>query len=144
MAEQTGGPNASVLPFTGVHHVNFSVTDLERSTAWYMKVLGLTKGWEMSDEGGRGQKMILLLPGSPLRIVLSKHRANDGEPASELRTGLDHVALTVEDRDALEAWQRRFEELGVDHSPIKEGATGYLITFRDPDNIQLEVYTLGK
>ncbi len=44
----------------------------------------------------------------------------------------------------LEAWERRLKELGADHSPIKEGATGWLITFRDPNNIQFEMYTQGK
>ena len=57
---------------------------------------------------------------------------------------MDHLAFTVADREVLEAWVRRFDELGVDHSPIKEGATGWLTTFRDPDNIQFEMYTQGK
>lgn len=130
--------------FSGVHHVNFSVTDLEGSAAWYQEVLGLNKGWEMEDQEGRGKKVVLLHPASPLRIVLSLHQANTGEPASEFRTGMDHIAFTVTDRMELERWQRHFEEKGVEHSPIKEGATGWLITFRDPDNIQLEVYTQGK
>jgi glyoxylase I family protein len=130
--------------FSGVHHVNFSVTNLERSAAWYQDVLGLNKGWEMEDQEGRGKKFVLLHPTEPLRIVLSLHRANTGEPANEIRTGMDHIAFTVTDRAELERWQRHFEEKGVDHSPIKEGATGWLITFRDPDNIQMEVYTKGK
>lgn len=129
---------------SGVHHINFSVTDLQRSAEWYMGVLGLTMGWEMPDTEGRGQKIALLHPTSPFRLVLSHHARNDGQAASEFRTGLDHLAFTVTDRAELERWQRRFEELGVDHSEIKEGATGYLITFRDPDNIQLEVYTQHK
>jgi glyoxylase I family protein len=130
--------------FSGVHHVNFSVTDLDRSATWYQEVLGLNKGWEMADEEGRGKKFVLLHPTSPLRIVLSLHQANDGEPASEFRTGLDHIAFTVTDRAELERWQHHFESNGVEHSPMKEGATGWLITFRDPDNIQMEVYTQGR
>ena len=132
------------LTFEGVHHLNFSVTDLERSAAWYRETLGLTPGWEMEDTEGRGRKVVLLHPGSALRIVLSLHSANGGEPFSEYRTGLDHVAFTVADRAELERWQARFEELQVEHSEIKEGATGWLITFRDPDNVQFEVYTRSK
>jgi len=130
--------------FSAVHHFNLSVTDLARSAAWYTEVLGLTKGWEMEDTEGRGRKVVLLHDGGSLRIVLSYHQANDGEPFTEFRTGFDHLALTVADRTELEAWERRFQEMGVDHSPIKEGATGWLITFRDPDNIQFEMYTQGK
>jgi glyoxylase I family protein len=130
--------------FLGIHHINLSVTDLERSAAWYIEVLGLTKGWEMEDVEGRGRKFVLLHPGTPLRIVLTAHVANRGESFSEFHTGLDHIAFTVADRAELEAWRRRFAELGVDHSPIKEGATGWLITFRDPDKVQLEMYTQAK
>ena len=135
---------ASAPAFTGIHHINFSVTNLERSARWYQEVLGLDFGWEMEDVDGRGPKVVLLLGGTNLRIVLTGHQANNQAPASEFHTGMDHVALTVADRESLEAWQRRFEEMGVTHSPIKEGATGYLITFRDPDNIQMEMYTVSK
>jgi glyoxylase I family protein len=130
--------------FEGIHHINFSVTDLDRSAAWYQDVLGLTPGWEMPDVEGRGQKVVLLQPGSQFRFVLSYHTRNDGEAASEFRAGMDHIALTVADRSELEAWARRFDEKEVPHSEIKEGATGWLITFRDPDNIQFEVYTVTK
>jgi len=130
--------------FSAVHHVNLSVTDLARSAAWYAEVLGLTKGWEMDDTEGQGRKVVLLQAGSPFRLVLSRHQSNDGQPFSEFRTGLDHLAFTVAGRAELEAWERRLEELGGDHSPIKEGATGWLITFRDLDNIQFEMYTQGK
>ena len=130
--------------FLGIHHLNLSVTDLERSAAWYREVFGLQSGWEMDDVEGRGRKIILLHPDSPLRIVLSLHQDNDGQPFSEFRTGLDHLALSVSDRAELERWQEWFDEAGVERSPIKEGATGWLITFRDPDNTQWEVYTQTK
>lgn len=130
--------------FSTVHHVNFTVTDLGRSGEWYARVLGLNRGWEMPDEGRRGRKLVLLHPSEPLRIVLTKHLGSDGSVASEFRTGLDHIAFAVADRAALEAWELHFDEQGVEHTEIKEGATGWLIVFRDPDNIQLEVYTASK
>jgi glyoxylase I family protein len=144
MVGQSYLPEVFMPAFLGIHHLNLSVTDIERSAAWYRDLLGLTTGWEMEDTEGRGRKVILLHPDSPLRIVLSLHRANDGQSFSEFRTGLDHIALTVADRAELERWQERFAERGVEHSPIKEGATGWLTTFRDPDNIQWEVYTQSK
>jgi glyoxylase I family protein len=138
------GKGLSMPDFGGVHHLNLTVTDLERSGDWFRSVLGLKQGWEMEDVQGRGRKLVLLHPTEPVRIVLTVHGSNPGEPFSEFRTGLDHVAFAVDDRGALEAWQRHFQALGVDHSPIKEGATGWLITFRDPDNIQYELYTRSK
>jgi catechol-2,3-dioxygenase len=73
-------------------------------------------------------------------IGLVAHPGNDGEPFSEFRTGLDHAELGVPSREALEEWVERLDELGVEHSGIKEAALGAMVTFRDPDNIQLELY----
>lgn len=129
---------------SGIHHVNLSVTDLDVSSAWYEEVLGLTRGWEMDDVEGRGRKTVLLVPDTSLRLVLSLHVSNQGDAFSEFRTGLDHIALTVSGRADLESWADRLDRLGVVHSQVKEGATGWLITFRDPDNIQLELYTETK
>jgi catechol 2,3-dioxygenase-like lactoylglutathione lyase family enzyme len=53
---------------------------------------------------------------------------------------MDHVAFAVPDRAALDAWKARFEELGVEHSEIKPSVMGDMIAFRDPDNVQFEVY----
>ncbi|MGH2444156.1 MAG: VOC family protein [Chloroflexota bacterium] len=128
---------------TGFHHVTFTVTDLARSAAWYIRVLGLTKAWEMPDMEGRGRKIALLVPATDLRVVLVTHAKATGGVADEMNTGLDHLAFAVPGREELELWHAHFEALGIDHSPIKQGATGWLIAFRDPDNLQLEVYTLG-
>jgi len=99
--------------FSVIHHLNLSVTDLARSAAWYTEALGLSHGWEMEDQEGRGGKVVLLHPTGPFRLVLSRHRANDGEEASEFRTGLDHVAFTVADRAALETWPTEGNEAGI-------------------------------
>ena len=91
-----------------------------------------------------GRKVVLVSPDSALRLTLTHHQANKGERFSEFRTGLDHVALTVSSRADLLAWVNRLDELNVSHSEITEGAAGWLVAFRDPDNIQLELYTVEK
>jgi len=54
---------------------------------------------------------------------------------------MDHVAFKVGPGD-IDTLKRRFEELGVEHSDVKASAGGgAMITFRDPDHIQLEVFT---
>lgn len=122
----------------GFHHVNLSVPDLAKSTRWYTEVLGLSIYKEMDDDGQRGSKVVMIHPQSNILLGLTAHRANAGEPFSELRTGMDHVAFAVPDRVALEAWMQRFTRLGVPHALA---STGSLVTFRDPDNIQLQVYS---
>jgi catechol 2,3-dioxygenase-like lactoylglutathione lyase family enzyme len=124
---------------TGFHHLALTVRDLEKSVGWYSELLGLNKIRELPDEG-RGAKVICLQPDCKLVIGFTQHRSNPGDGFSEFRTGMDHVAFAVSSQAELEDWQARFQERGIEHSEIKPSALGSLITFRDPDNIQLEVY----
>jgi glyoxylase I family protein len=57
--------------------------------------------------------------------------------------GLDHLAFSVADREELEAWAERLSDAAVIHSAIAvanpiPGAA--VPVFRDPDNIQLELF----
>ena len=45
-------------------------------------------------------------------------------------------------RAGLETWLARLDDSGVAHSPIKPAMNGDVITIRDPDNIQIEIYAL--
>jgi glyoxylase I family protein len=49
-------------------------------------------------------------------------------------------ALVCADRSELEKWQRRLDELGIEHGVIAEDAAGFALPFRDPDNIALELW----
>jgi catechol 2,3-dioxygenase-like lactoylglutathione lyase family enzyme len=131
---------------TGVSHVSLTVSDLGKSEAWYRDVLGFQKLLEV-DEGGGRIRSVLAHPDSGALIPLVRHENSYGDLFSELRTGLDHLSFGVSGRDELEAWQRHLDDLGVEHGPIAEaepapGMRFALIAFRDPDNIQLEVFTM--
>ena len=73
---------------------------------------------------------------------MRNHDSTAVEPFDETRVGMDHVALQVTNRAAMEEWKQRLEELKVDHSEIKDEYYGSVITFRDPDNIQWEFFCL--
>jgi len=122
----------------GFHHVNLSVRDLAKSLAWYTELLGFSVYKEMPDDGQRGAKVVMVHPGSKILLGLTSHSANAGETFDEHRTGMDHVAFAVPNRASLEAWMQRFSAAGVAHAL---SSTGSLVTFRDPDNIQLQVYS---
>lgn len=133
----------------GLHHVALTVTDLDASIAWYGRVFGLTMQLEAPHTGGVG----LLLTDDDWRliIVLHRHETNKAEPFSETRTGLDHVGFGVPTRADLVAWQSHLEANGVKRAdeadrPLTQSAIadtpyGSLLVFRDPDNIQLELYS---
>jgi glyoxylase I family protein len=44
------------------------------------------------------------------------------------------------DRDELKAWQARLEKLGIPHGGIVDAHYGSSLSFRDPDNIALELF----
>ncbi len=134
---------------TGIHHFSVTVSDIEASLAWYQRLLGADRvplkfphyGCE---DTGYGE--LLIEPRSGVIIGLHANTGNDGKPFDEARTGLDHVALNVATRADLEAWTGWLDELGIEHSGIRSGEEPFpfaTVVFRDPDNIQLELFAVG-
>ena len=123
---------------TGVNHLALTVNELDISEPWYTEVFGLTR--VMSDEEPGHKLVVLMHPATQLLVGLHAHDTNEGEAFKETRTGLDHIGFQVESRAALEAWEARFRELGIEHSPITDAPYGGVLVFRDPDNIQLEMF----
>jgi glyoxylase I family protein len=123
----------------GYHHVSLSVTELGKSTEWYRQVLGLDVAAEIQGDGFRRTR--LRAAGSGVTLTLTSHDHQSGDTFSERRAGMDHLAFQVGGVQAVEALKTRFEELGVTHSEVKSTTTGTaMITLRDPDNIQIEVF----
>jgi glyoxylase I family protein len=126
------------VALANLHHVALTVKDLEAAIPWYERVFGIKYQMDGPHEGGVGK--LLADPEWRLIIVLHHHDANQRETFAESRTGLDHVGFMVPSRAALEAWQAHLEGLGVTQSPIADMPYGHILVFRDPDNIQLELF----
>jgi glyoxylase I family protein len=122
----------------GVHHLTLTVSDVNRSRAFYEEVLGFETLMEfpprvMLSNGNVG----LALGPSP-----DPSRAIPDDSFDENRIGLDHLSLFVANRDEMENAVRIFDERGIQHGEIVDlgpdfGA--YILSFRDPDMIQLEL-----
>lgn len=126
--------------FTAISHLDLSVSDVEQSADWYVRVLGLTRV-RRSDLDNR--VMIVLRHDSTGLIVgLNQHHEPSAERFDEHRPGLDHVGFAVAERAELDTWQERLAALGVEHSPVTDApsGSGSALVFRDPDNIQLEFW----
>jgi catechol 2,3-dioxygenase-like lactoylglutathione lyase family enzyme len=120
----------------GICYIGLSVRDVSRSALWYADLFELEEQYREENDDWTS---VLLRHESGLTIGLLQHIGNDGEAFSEFRTGLDHVEFEVASREELDAWRSRLDERLVDHS----GAFPHVVTFRDPDNIQLEFFWPG-
>ena len=58
----------------------------------------------------------------------------------ERRPGLDHVSFGCASRAELAEWAARLDALGVAHGEIVDAGYGSGLSFRDPDNIALELF----
>lgn len=144
MSETTGGPGV-----TGFHHFSPTVSDLEASAQWYERVFGMNRipvTFPHHDAEAGGYAVVLMDPRSGMMIGLHHHEANPGQPFQESRTGLDHISFGVSDRASLEAWARWLDELGIGHSGVidtDQPMPYSVLVFRDPDNIQLELFYMA-
>lgn len=125
---------------SGLSHLTLTVSDVEKSTQWWTELLGLQMLFEGEDDGIR--YTVNMHPGSALIVGFRTHSTTQSERFEEDKVGLDHAAFSVSNRAELDDWKSRLEELGVDHSEIKDVPYGSVITFRDPDNIQMEFFAL--
>lgn len=129
---------------SGINHISLTVTDLDVSTSWYTGVLGFTLDAEVEGDGFTRTR--LTHPDAPIVLALTAHDDGPDDPFDERRVGLDHIAFAVPTLDEVEEWSRRFDVLNVEHSEIKARSGGAgeraMITLRDPDGIQLEVFAL--
>jgi catechol 2,3-dioxygenase-like lactoylglutathione lyase family enzyme len=121
----------------GFGHIDLTVTDVERSARWWEDVLGfkLINTRETPDF-----KLWSVIHPCGFFIGLMSHSNPASDRFDERAVGLDHLALRVPDRAALEAWAQHLDDHGIAHSGVLEELAGPVIVFRDPDNIQLELW----
>jgi glyoxylase I family protein len=126
---------AATMP--AISHVAVTVADLDVSEAWYTKVLGVTP---ILDEDTGPFRHIVFLLGNTLFGLHGFPRLVRYESFDERRPGLDHIAFGVTSRDELVEWAERLDALDVPHGDVVDAAYGSGLAFRDPDNIQLELF----
>lgn len=139
------------------HHTGYTVSDLDRSVAFYRDLLGCEVIATQEKQGG----YLAAIVGYPDAHVRMAHlRLPDGEHVLELfeylapagaradveprNVGASHLCLLVDD---LAAFHERLREQGVDSfvSPPVEVDTGintggFGLYLRDPDGITVELF----
>lgn len=139
----------AVFNVSGIAHMRVTVSDLRRSIAFYTEVLGfevMLDGPPPVGDPDYDITVFNLQGGAILRrgdLVFGLRPSPDGAvaPFDENRAGLDHVSFWVDGVDDLRAAVAEFDAHGISHGEVKDlgGAGIYVLGFRDPDNIQLEL-----
>lgn len=123
--------------FPSVHHVAVTVTDLDRSAAWYKALFDADP--VLDEDTGAFTHKVWALSGTLFGIHGHKDTpANDR--FSEFRVGLDHVSFGVAARTDLQEWEGRLNAIGVAHGGIVDAPYGSGLSFRDPDGNALEFF----
>jgi glyoxylase I family protein len=126
------------------------VTDIARSKAFYISLLGVEPAIDFTDQSGDpsarqdphrffggctfalGEQLLGLRPAAP-----------PDDRFDSTRVGLDHVSLTVDSLDALREAADRLGAADVEHGELTElGDYGIaILSVQDPDDINLELVT---
>jgi len=138
---------AAPVQIEGIHHLRLTVTDVERSRRFYTELLGFEIAAESPPKGSPEYEQaypvlwggIVMVKGSLLMGL--RPVAPAGDRFTEDRVGLDHLSFKVADRGVLETMVEELDRRGVEHGPITplQGFGIYILPFRDPDNIQVEL-----
>jgi glyoxylase I family protein len=124
-------------PIPAITHVALTVSDLAVSEPWYTKVLGADP---VLDEDTGPFRHIVYSVGGTLLGLHGFPDLKSSDAFDERRPGLDHVAFGCASRAELEQWVARLDELGIPHGGIVDASYGSGLSFRDPDNIALELF----
>ena len=136
----------------GIHHASFTVSNMERSVAFYRDILGMEVLWDSVEAGvkykgevsdritgcpGTEQYLVFMgIEGDFLELVeympggkaLVDHKASD--------VGACHVCFKTDDIQAL--YEKLLESNAVVHCSPQKGMSNQVMYFRDPDGIILE------
>jgi catechol 2,3-dioxygenase-like lactoylglutathione lyase family enzyme len=143
---------------TSIHHYGLTVSDMERSLAWYKRVFGLLPGIEA---GGSGEviETLLQVPDASLQAIFlsigdvelellyydSPEVLSPPARLAESDVGAGHVCLRVDDIHAAHH-ALLAEGIAVTREPfeVPEGdMAGYwILRLHDPDGARIELFQL--
>lgn len=130
------------MPARGIHHLDLTVADVERSLAFYLTVLG-PAGLVESERypSYRGTEEVVYLGFADQLIGL---RPADGGEHRYYDVGIEHIAFRVDTRAEVDAAFERCGAAGARiHYPpeLDRDVDDYYAFFAfDPDGIRVEVF----
>ena len=125
------------MTIPAVNHIILTVSDIQKSRAFYEGVLGFEMH-EIPPEYGN----LIYFPIEGGTIWLIAHdQTLPGDRFSEFRVGLDHVAFSAPSKAFLDDLADKLKAAGAQTEGVELfHGRWYYVAFRDPDNIQLEYW----
>ena len=139
------------MNISGIHHLVLRSQDPVRARRFYEETLevsfmelpvsrAVSQTWRGAPE--EGVFLATQLGGTFLILGPPLEGTSDDDRFSEHRIGVDHIAFGVDDRAELESLVERLRRSGVETEGIETDPLldKDYVAFRDPDNVQCEVY----
>ena len=122
-----------------IHHFKLPVSNLDAALQYYENALNAERIVELDHLTPDGSLFayILKVPGLGTTLEL---RLNPKHAAAH--RWFDPVTLLVENRAALERWDKVLTERGVRHSTIIAAIYTWILVLEDPDGNRMRLYTL--
>lgn len=145
MEELSGGGEQRRMRLTGLHHLTAIVRDLERTTAFYRDVLGLSLVREGSSDddpdarhfwfgaGGDGAGHLISFMEYPM--------LDDGKVGIGT---VQHFAFVVESAEEQVAWRDYLASRGVQCTDVMDRGAFRSLYLRDPDGHIIELATRSR
>ncbi len=129
------------MTVTGINHLATLSTELDRTVRFYTEAFDGQKVFEMAAEGDHPRMAIVELGGGfslnifevPADSIVGDRRRQGG------RGPIDHYAIGVESRGALDAMGERLLAAGAELGEVQQLGDMWSLFFRDVDGMELEV-----
>lgn len=121
------------LNIKAIHHIELTVLNLAQSKEFYNKLLGFKIVAEYPN--------FVMFCIEDFYLGLTDHKRQIKEKKfNEFNVGIDHVSFEVNSKEDLTKAIIWFDQNNIVHGEIKKLSNNlYVLAFRDPDNIQLEL-----
>lgn len=135
------------IPVSGFAHLRVTVSDIVRSRTFYDEFFGFPVALELPPDADAEtrERLWFLFGGVVYRLPHGSFALRpvgpEGDVFDENRVGLDHVSFEVPTRGDLDTAAAKLDAMGVAHNGIKEIGNGWILEFRDPDGIALELFS---
>ncbi len=129
---------------TSIQHVRLTVTDIARSREFYDSVFGWPVLLEVPDDAPTPRRGKSCGSSSVASSTAPATRWSAFGRSPTTRSTRTASASTtwpsaLTSKDELDDAAAHLDDLGIAHEPVKDIGTSYILEFRDPDNIALEL-----